>query len=101
MTTDPIVLAADEELRLQALIYYGDVERFIVEHNLGPVGRGVRQGNGRTGRLTYIKCPFHSERKASFVFFAAHVTKTGQVHCHCFGCQWSGDLFKLREELVG
>jgi hypothetical protein len=87
--------------QIQRLTCDGDVERFIGRYNLGAIGRGRQRGRGQNSRLTYILCPFHQEKHASFVFWAAHVTKTGRVHCNCFGCQWSGDLVALAAHLFG
>ena len=94
-------MSGPREQALREMICDGDVLRFIAVYNLGPVGRGPGQGAGQNRRLTYIRCPLHAEKTASFVFWAAHTTRSGEVECRCFGCQWSGDLYALAEELRG
>lgn len=92
-------LAREDEL--QRAVCEGDVPAFILRYNLGTTGRRKGQGKGQNDRLTYIQCPLHAEKTASFVFYAAHTTRTGEVMCHCFGCQWTGDLVALAAELRG
>lgn len=45
------------------------------------------------GRNGFARCPFHSERTASFTI---HNNKG-----HCFGCGWSGDLIDFVQKITG
>lgn len=75
--------------------------RLVEQHRLGPIGRGYRKGRGSNGRITYVFCPFHSEKSQSFAVYSASVTRSGQPHFNCFGCQWEGDLVALVANLRG
>ena len=50
---------------------------------------GVNLSGAKGGRTKFIKCPFHSEKKASFAF----TPKENKFHC--FSCQEKGDIVTL------
>jgi hypothetical protein len=45
----------------------------------------------RAGTALQCRCPFHEEKSASFSIKGGENGDFG----HCFGCGWSGDIFKL------
>lgn len=97
VTAPPTPPELDERIRI--LSCDDDPVRFIAKHGLQYGSRGV--GRSQTKRITYILCPFHQEKHASFAMWAASETRTGRVSCFCFGCQWKGDLVSLAAGLDG
>lgn len=45
----------------------------------------------RAGSALQCRCPFHEEKSPSFSIRGGETGDAG----HCFGCGWSGDIFKL------
>lgn len=56
------------------------------------IERRRRQRNG-----LIALCPFHAERTASFSVRCVE----DHLYAHCFGCGWSGDVFRLVAERSG
>lgn len=72
---------------LQAVSIGEVVERFDVKLS-GSASNAKRRG----------KCPFHGSNSASLSLTGAD---RGDGHARCFGCGWSGDVFKFVQDLRG
>lgn len=62
--------------RLEIIVRDHDLRRFIAD-DLGTPG-------SRSGEIWFFRCPFHSDKTASFAAY--------QDHFHCYSCSASGDI---------